>query len=179
MCSVHCRSHSFHVSCTSSGGRKGYCNHPCPPLSLYWVHDYLSMLVLNVGKRVPRCSSIRTFGCLLDFLVQCFKRFSNWRIFVEIPATLIARFIGPRWGPSGADRTQVGPMLAPWTCYFGRFGQYIRYQTRAYRWQYSIFPKSVITFMICHTSKRIMMASNIFMLLSGIDSPPIQLKPQA
>ena len=22
---------------------------------------------------------------------------------------------GPTWGPSGADRTQVGPMLAPWT----------------------------------------------------------------
>ena len=29
--------------------------------------------------------------------------------------SLIARFIGPTWGPSGADRTQVGPMLAPWT----------------------------------------------------------------
>ena len=28
---------------------------------------------------------------------------------------LIARFIGPTWGPSGADRTQAGPMLAPWT----------------------------------------------------------------
>ena len=28
---------------------------------------------------------------------------------------LIARFMGPTWGPSGADRTQVGPMLAPWT----------------------------------------------------------------
>ena len=25
---------------------------------------------------------------------------------------LIARFMGPTWGPSGADRTQVGPMLA-------------------------------------------------------------------
>ena len=29
-------------------------------------------------------------------------------------ATLIARSMGPTWGPSGADRTQVGPMLAPW-----------------------------------------------------------------
>ena len=28
--------------------------------------------------------------------------------------TLIARFMGPIWGPSGADRTQVGPMLASW-----------------------------------------------------------------
>ena len=27
--------------------------------------------------------------------------------------SLIARFMGQTWGPSGADRTQVGPMLAP------------------------------------------------------------------
>ena len=27
--------------------------------------------------------------------------------------SLIARFMGPTWGPSGADRTQVGPMLVP------------------------------------------------------------------
>ena len=27
--------------------------------------------------------------------------------------TLIVRFMGPTWGPSEADRTQVGPMLAP------------------------------------------------------------------
>ena len=27
----------------------------------------------------------------------------------------VARFVGPTWGPSGADRTQAGPMLTPWT----------------------------------------------------------------
>ena len=32
---------------------------------------------------------------------------------------LIARFMGPTWGPSGADRTQVGPMLVPQTLLFG------------------------------------------------------------
>ena len=32
---------------------------------------------------------------------------------------LIARFMGPTWGPAGADRTQVGPMLAPWTLLSG------------------------------------------------------------
>ena len=32
---------------------------------------------------------------------------------------LIARSMGPTWGPSGADRTQVGPMLAPWTLIWG------------------------------------------------------------
>ena len=35
-------------------------------------------------------------------------------------ATLIARFMGPTWGPSGTDRTQVGPILAPWTLLFGK-----------------------------------------------------------
>ena len=34
--------------------------------------------------------------------------------------TLIARFMGLTWGPSGADRTQVGPMLAPWTLLSGK-----------------------------------------------------------
>ena len=34
--------------------------------------------------------------------------------------TLIARFMGPTWGPSGADRTQVGPMLAPWNLLSGK-----------------------------------------------------------
>ena len=33
--------------------------------------------------------------------------------------SLIARFMGPTWGPSGADRTQVGTMLAPWTLLSG------------------------------------------------------------
>ena len=33
--------------------------------------------------------------------------------------TLVARFMGPTWGPSGADRTQAGPMLASWTLLSG------------------------------------------------------------
>ena len=36
---------------------------------------------------------------------------------------LIARFIGPTWGPSRVDRTQVGPMLAPLTLLSGTFVQ--------------------------------------------------------
>ena len=39
--------------------------------------------------------------------------------------SLIARFLGPTWGPSGTDRTQVGPMLAPWTLLAGvSFGEF-------------------------------------------------------
>ena len=40
---------------------------------------------------------------------------ATWR---EAP-TKIARFMGPTWGPSGADRTHMGPMLTPWTLLFG------------------------------------------------------------
>ena len=39
---------------------------------------------------------------------------------------LIARFLGPTWGPSGADRTQVGPTLAPWTLLSGTFYSFAR-----------------------------------------------------
>ena len=28
-------------------------------------------------------------------------------------STLIAKFMGSAWGPSGADKTQVGPVFAP------------------------------------------------------------------
>ena len=34
--------------------------------------------------------------------------------------SLIARFTGPTWGPSGTDRTQLGPMLAPRTFLAGQ-----------------------------------------------------------
>ena len=33
--------------------------------------------------------------------------------------TLVARFMGLTWGPPGADRTQVDPMLAPWSLISG------------------------------------------------------------
>ena len=40
-------------------------------------------------------------------------------MFIQRIHTLIARFMGPTLGPRGADRTQVGPMLAPWTLLSG------------------------------------------------------------
>ena len=38
---------------------------------------------------------------------------------VAFMLSLISRFMGPIWGPSGADRTHVGPMWAPWTLLSG------------------------------------------------------------
>ena len=51
--------------------------------------------------------------------------------------SLRARFMGPTWGPSGADRTQVGPMLAPWTLLSGMIPAcmtWLRFQNSAYTW---------------------------------------------
>ena len=45
--------------------------------------------------------------------------FKNLRQISHGIYTLIARFTGPTWDLSGADRTQVGPMLALWTLLSG------------------------------------------------------------
>ena len=47
--------------------------------------------------------------CTLHF----FRRFVLLWLYPVQP-TLITRFMGPTWGPPGADKTQLGPMLAPW-----------------------------------------------------------------
>ena len=50
------------------------------------------------------------------FSLRPFGRLVPWR---DGNTSLVARFMGPTWGPSVADRTQVGPMLAPWTLLSG------------------------------------------------------------
>ena len=52
----------------------------------------------------------------------CHTQWHHWLIFVfkqHFRLYLIARFMGPKWGPSGADKTQVGPMFTPWTLLSG------------------------------------------------------------
>ena len=48
-----------------------------------------------------------------------FDRDANPSHTLNEKTALIARFMGPTWGLSGADRTQVGPMLAPRTLLSG------------------------------------------------------------
>ena len=67
------------------------------------VHARVSWSI--VSETTPICSVINDTNYV-------FK--SNF-----INTSSIARFIGPTWGPSGANRTQVGPMLAPWTLLSG------------------------------------------------------------
>ena len=61
---------------------------------------------------VARCAGVEAYNRTTEVTVLgCVS--SKWS------TTLIARLMGPTWGPSGADRTQVGPMLAPWTLLSG------------------------------------------------------------
>ena len=74
--------------------------------------------------------------------------------------TLIARFLGPTWGPSGADRTQVGPMLAPWTLLSGDvYGIHISGKTpdKHYKCTYLEYRNSICKF----KSRRIFSASDL------------------
>ena len=48
-----------------------------------------------------------------------FLLLNYWGYGISHYTTLIARFMGATWGPSGADRTQVSPMLTPWTLLSG------------------------------------------------------------
>ena len=82
-------------------------NCPCRKYSGY-LHRLLGTLMRSI---------------LLKILYSKFKFSSDTCIcydsILAISSILIARFMGPTWGPSGADRTQVGPMLAPWTLLSG------------------------------------------------------------
>ena len=41
--------------------------------------------------------------------------------YLHTKTSLLARFMGPTWGPPGTDRTQSGPMLVAWTLLSGVF----------------------------------------------------------
>ena len=75
-------------------------------VSIWWRHHGNTLQTSNVSQPIMYAVDWWNMG----------------NVFVLLPlknAALIARFMGPTWGPSGADRTQVGPMLAPWTLLSG------------------------------------------------------------
>ena len=76
------------------------------------------------GKRISCTFSVNDIWCLISLpqssrhggLACCFLRSKRAAAHM---LSLIVRYMGPTLGPSGADRTQVGPMLAPWTFLYG------------------------------------------------------------
>ena len=70
-------------------------------------------------------NSIQMISIWHDYTATICGR-QNWQVSIAtnldfdlgnrwIMSSLIAKFMGPTWGPPGADRTQMGPMLATWT----------------------------------------------------------------
>ena len=60
-------------------------------------------------SRFRCCYHTRSEAHFIDsFPLKCHFRICNC-----LHYTLIARFMGPTWGPTGSCRPQVGPMLAP------------------------------------------------------------------
>ena len=78
-------------------------------MNTMWCCYNMVIFLQNPHNRHPIAGPWRRgMGCLLWVWILTF-------ILLLSLQSLIARFMGPTWGPSGADRTQVGPMLAPWT----------------------------------------------------------------
>ena len=93
-----------------------------------WHRSYISTLVFN------KCGTLNHehVMCILYNFEQGCLNFP-WQWLVVVPEVVlwqhggenkIARYMGPTWGPSGADRTQAGPMLAPWTLLSGMLYQF-------------------------------------------------------
>ena len=71
-------------------------------------------LILHVPSCRPFCKKkISIVSCLLAELFWRSKNIFQVLIYPD------SRFMGPTWGLSGADRTQMGPMLASWTLLSG------------------------------------------------------------
>ena len=82
---------------------------------------------------------------------------------------LIARFIGPTWGPSGANRTQLGPMLAPWTLQSRTYHLLTEYLNSG--WPHRTLSTLVQLIACCLTSQRWMNVE-----LSSLGSCSIQIR---
>ena len=71
---------------------------------------------------------MRTVGFQEVAYVEAIESLANIHVHVQVFAiirasgqlSLRAKFVGPTWGPPGARRTQVGPMLAIWNLLPGK-----------------------------------------------------------
>ena len=83
----------------------------------------LSCSHCSVGRYTRMHCHIHSSNCIVwafrqkMFYTMIHKVIPEYQNILFIP--LIAKFMGPPLGPSGAARTQVGPMLAPWSLLSG------------------------------------------------------------
>ena len=79
--------------------------------TIKYAHGFVVVWLLqrySISHKI--CTIMLCFVLLWYIIISRFMNCMN---------SLIARFMRPTWGSSGTDRTQVGPMLAPWTLLSG------------------------------------------------------------
>ena len=78
-------------------------------------------LIVSLFSTIACCIGPSHYWTELHYSIR--NKIVNVRLIVlmntMVYTSLITRLMGPTWVPSGADRTQVGPMLAPWTLLSG------------------------------------------------------------
>ena len=109
------------------------------PRIIQWVYASLCFSTSGFYLGLLCVETLELDKTVWKFLWWCLRCWMTyWRIYVELWAVScqefeenwqgwngmhcppqLARSMGPTWGPPGADRTQVGPMLAPWTLLSG------------------------------------------------------------
>ena len=97
-------------------------------LKSYWVlklQNWMSVYIVLKFVRWLSSNADETSAKCVKGEADCKHPFHGIVSSHDFMISLIARFLGPTWGPSGADRTQVGPMLAPWTLLSGMASYHI------------------------------------------------------
>ena len=133
MFSLICASRNGWVNNPYAGDLRPHYNDYDVPVILWNQPDLLDMHRWLVGMRIQWPSALKVFCMVGEAMVGGFNmprtmhHMPRGWISQECKYThrepkmlsLIARFMGPTWGPYGADKTQVGPMLAPKTLLSG------------------------------------------------------------
>ena len=84
---------------------------------MYFIHLWFPCYnIINILHAFPT-NFTPNCGCIYRKIFTMQRNMENTAM--QQYAGMIAKFMRPSWGPTGADRAQVGPMLAPWTLLSG------------------------------------------------------------
>ena len=105
---------SYKLTCVPFYNQRALSGHAFALIGPEWFQLYSSLCdVLTLVRLKP------VTALLVLNITSFFTNTTSNSLWVQ-KLTLKARFMGPTWGPSGADRTQVGHMLAPWILLSGK-----------------------------------------------------------
>ena len=89
-------------------------------------YEFNILIFVHIITKPGGCFNIKQAELLNQLTLCLLRNFTDIDPYLYTPSSdlnsvipLRARFMGPTWGPLGANRTQVGPMRATWTLFFG------------------------------------------------------------